>query len=154
MSEATVIEARPGTSAGQESGDGETKTRKTRTTKPQHPAVLAGKISAVPEGYSTAKYAGLKEDDFEPGKVDVFYDWQAKNFERKANALRGKAESFRKLGGFTDKKTAKKLADVYSEAKMLLEKMAAQGENIGDLQQMLLALAGGAAPVEGAEAAA
>ena len=141
----TVTEARiaprPGADAQAAEGSAEEASKRTRTTKPVHPAFENGaKVDAIPEGYNTSTYAGLKEENFNENKADVFYDWQAGRLERQAKALRDRAESFRKLDGFVNKKAAKSASNHLAEIQALLAQMAAAGDDITSFTDQLAML--------------
>ena len=143
----TVTEARiaPRPGADAQAAEGATETaeapKRTRTTKPVHPAFENGaKVDAIPEGYNTSTYAGLKEENFNEDKADVFYDWKAARLERQAKALRDRAESLRKLNGFVNRKAAKSASNHLAEIQALLAQMAAAGDDITSFTDQLAML--------------
>jgi len=126
----TRIDPRPGTQEGGEATE-DTVKRKGRTALPTHPNITEDtKLESVPDDYNPKVHASLKEDNFDDNHLDKFYDYQSAKFQRRANSLKGKAESFRKLGAMGDKKTGKKVLDHIEEMRELLATLAAQGEDM------------------------
>lgn len=119
--------ANPGQS--QAAPSGKTKEKRGAPKKTRHPHLEAGgKFKEVPSDAS--KYASLKEEDFEDGAMDTFYDYQASQFEQKAKRLRANADRFRRTGSLPDKKVAKDLFAHLDSIQKMFDKLACDGVSL------------------------
>lgn len=127
---------------GEHTGEtGETGDKPKRTPKPRikYRADNAPKLTVIPEDYSS-KFLPLSKDDFEDEAT--YYDFQAVQWQKKADSARQKAEDIRSFGSPEERKAAEALRKMQDKMQALLAKMREGGmteEQIQKLQASIVA---------------
>lgn len=118
--------------------------KKGPSAKVPYPGLEQGKLTNIPDDFNPSKHAALKEEDFDPKNLDVFYKFKSDEYRRKADQWSKKADRFKTLGGVSDRKTAMKMGNHLDALIESVKKLIAQGDvdAVRQLPPELLKMAG------------
>lgn len=112
---------------------GEAKAKRTPKPRIKYRGDDQAKLTAMPEDYSS-KFLPLSKDDF--ADEATYYDFQAVQWQKKADRARQTAEDIRSFGSPEERKAAESLRKMRDKMQALLAKMREGGMTEDQIQKL------------------